>query len=488
MKSRMVKNRMQGYQLLPVVVLLLILWIAGTMRVSAASYASPGTVTASINANGGTVLRAKASTSSRKIRSLGNNTSITIYYEVYTSKTKTNSQYHWYRVGVGKSKGYVMARRVDGIKYNAVLGKIRKGVPARKGPSGTFKSGGKLSKGKVVSVYMKSRYKGSDSWWMKIKVDERIRYVRTSRLGKVSNANFESYLTSQGFPSSYKKALRKLHNEHPNWIFKAKHTGLAFNTVLSRETKNGVSLVYKTYPKSYRDKSSHSYKKGKYIAKDGSSWFNASKTVVAYYLDPRNFLNDRNVYMFLSLNYHSYQTTATVNKVLNGSKLPKNGFSASMFVTAGKKYKVSPIFLASRARQETGGGSIAITGYKYKGKKVYNPFNIGATSGSNPVMTGLKYAYKKGWTTRTKAVNGGASLLENQYIGKKQNTIYYQRFNVKNGWLKAGTHQYMTNIMAPYSESTSMKAAYTAYGLTNEKLVFEIPVYRSMPSSTSLPK
>lgn len=119
-------------------------------------------------------------------------------------------------------------------------------------------------------------------------------------------------------------------------------------------------------------------------------------------MDPRHFLNDRNIYMYLSLNYHSYQNTGTVNKVLSGTELPKRGFSPSLFVSAGKKYKVSPIFLASRARQETGGGSIAIRGYRMKGKTVYNPYNIGASSGSNPVMKGLKYAYRKGWTSRKK--------------------------------------------------------------------------------------
>lgn len=123
-----------------------------------------------------------------------------------------------------------------------------------------------------------------------------------------------------------------------------------------------------------------------------------------------------------------------------------------------------------------------------KGKTVYNPYNIGATSGSNPAMKGLKYAYRKGWTSRKKAVYGGAQVLSKDYINRGQNTIYYQRFNVKNGWLRAGTHQYMTNITAPYTESKSMATAYKAYGLTGEKLVFEIPVYKSMPSSTKLPK
>ena len=99
--------------------------------------------------------------------------------------------------------------------------------------------------------------------------------------------------------------MKKLHNEHPNWVFQAKKVNLSYSTVLSRETRDGVSLIYKSYPKSYRDKSRKSYRNGKYIAKDGSTWFNANKKVVSYYMDPRHFLNDRNIYMYLSLNYHS---------------------------------------------------------------------------------------------------------------------------------------------------------------------------------------
>jgi len=45
----------------------------------------------------------------------------------------------------------------------------------------------------------------------------------------------------------------------------------------------------------------------------------------------------------------------------------------------------------------------------------------------------------------------------------------------------------MTNIMAPYSESLTTKNAYSSYGITNEALVFLIPVYTNMPGSTSLP-
>lgn len=217
-------------------------------------------------------------------------------------------------------------------------------------------------------------------------------------------------------------------------------------------------------------------------------WYNASSEAVAYYLDPRNFLNEDRVYMFEDLSYRSeYQTKSVVTKIIASTKLPKYGFSSSKFVKAGAKYNVSPVFLAARARQETGGGSIAISGYSYKGTVVYNPFNIGATSGSNPVMNGIKYAYKKGWTTQSKAVNGGAKFLASGYINNNQHTIYFQKFNVANGLSCAGTHQYMTNIQAPYSESYSVKKSYASYGITDEPLTFVIPVFKSMPSKTTLP-
>ena len=227
---------------------------------------------------------------------------------------------------------------------------------------------------------------------------------------------------------------------------------------------------------------------GTYIAKDGSNWFNASRDTVAYFLDPRNFLDETRIYMFEDLSYHpEYHTVKATGMVLSGSKLPGCGFTADLFVNAGKKYSISPIHLASRARQETGGGSDTISGVKYNGKVVYNPFNIGAYSSGNPVRLALKYAYNAGWTTQAKAVNGGADFLAAGYISKGQNSSYLQKWNVLNGASSIATHQYMTNIMAPYYEAQTTKSSYSSYGITNESLTFVIPVYSSMPSSTSLP-
>ena len=45
----------------------------------------------------------------------------------------------------------------------------------------------------------------------------------------------------------------------------------------------------------------------------------------------------------------------------------------------------------------------------------------------------------------------------------------------------------MTNIMAPYSEAGSTRISYSKYKILDKPLVFEIPIYKGMPSSTKLP-
>ncbi|HHW94628.1 MAG TPA: SH3 domain-containing protein [Mogibacterium sp.] len=792
----------------------------------------------------GAYLRKRASTSSSRLRLLKKDTKLTIYREVFKSKTSTRARYKWYYVNANGRKGYIRSDCVGSVRYSAVSAKINGKVNYRVGPGLRMKKTGVFRKGTAVTVYMKatpvSSTRGSTSTWYKIKKGSRYYYVSSSyvdivgsifvnntttsnttndnastntdkpststSMSQMTNAEFETYMTKQGFPSSYKTKLRALHKAHPEWIFVAKHTGISWSTAVSKQSANGVSLIHASEPLSRRatdsksftsgtrnvykyastskkigqvknkakftvltevwkgktrwckiktadgltgyiqgalyrysypstisgvtndsdvnirkgagtdnaaikslskgtrisivlqatDKSgnvwykirngsgyayiiakyvdvdqtvetketvttvklSEAYPKGassaslqyraapnknfpgignisagteftiiasvndlfgevwyqiyldgdivyiesenvitvgeikpteyptsitgkttdalnyrtgpgtsysvagtfnsgtkvkitdsvvknsetwyaididgkeyyssalyinidlvaaplnsvpeitketkttkitakpntltgtgsvlegRWIPKDGSTWFNANSKTVAYYLDPRNFLNEDRIYMFENLSYQKdYQTRAVVSKVLTGTQLPKYGFSSRIFVDAGSIYDISPVFLAARARQETGGGSVAISG-KYG---VYNPFNIGATSSSNPVMNGINYARKRGWTTQKKAVNGGASFLASGYINAGQNSIYFQKFNVANGLSKLATHQYMTNIQAPYHESYTTKISYKAFGITEEPLTFIIPVYKGMPSSTKLP-
>ena len=466
----------------------------------------PGAV-GQINSSDGAILRKAASTDSKKLAGLPDNTVVKIHKEVFVKKTSAAAKNKWYYVTANGKKGYVRADLVDNINYGAVSGKVKTKVNYRKGAGTKMKSVGTLKKGSKVTVVLKANpvksTKGSSKTWYKVEKGGKYYYVCSSNIkltGASSEASassapvyysyigspatnmtdeqFEAYMNSQGFPDTYKAGLRALHKAHPNWGFVAYKTGIQWTAALSKQTGGGTSLVSGVYPASYRD-GNKQYESG---------WYKASATVVAYYMDPRNFLNEDSIYMFEDLSYKpAYQTASVVGAILSPTKLPNYGFTSNLFVNAGAANNVSPVFLASRARQETGSGGNAINGTQILGTPVYNPFNIGAFGGTDPLYNGLLYAYSKGWNTPAKAVSGGAQELAKNYINQGQYTGYYQRFNVRNGAGKVGTHQYMTNIMAPYSEALSTKNSYSKYGITNQPLVFEIPVYEGMPASTNLP-
>ena len=514
------------------VILLIAVFIAAFS--SGAYAASLPEASAQINSSDGAILRKSSTTTSAKLTVLSDNTKITIHKEVYKTKTSTAKKNKWYYVTANGKKGYVRSDLVDTLKYGTVSAKTTAKIKYYKGAGTKMKKAVTFKKGAKLTVVLKatpvSSTKGGSSTWYKVKSGSKYYYVcskyvkitgtasspaqttsttantttstsastgtsattltsasaaSTSDSGYVdspetgmTDAEFEKYLSSEGFPEAYKVKLRILHKAHPNWGFVAYKTNISWSTALSKQTSGGTSLVSSAFPKTYRD-GTKQYEKG---------WYKASSKVVAYYMDPRNFLTENSIYMFEDLSYKpKYQTTSVVSAILSPTKLPGYGFTADVFVKAGEACKVSPVFLASRARQETGSGSDAINGTKVLGKKVYNPFNIGAFGGTNPLYNGLLYAYAKGWTTPAKAVQGGAQELAKNYINQGQYTGYYQRFNVHNGEKKVGTHQYMTNIMAPYSEALSTKTSYAKYGITDKELVFEIPIYDGMPASTKLP-
>lgn len=466
----------------------------------------PGAV-GQINSSSGAILRKSASTSSKKLTVLSDNTAVKIHQEVFVNKTSTSAKNKWYYVTANGKKGYVRSDLVDNISYGKVNGTIKIKANYRKGAGTRMKSAGKFSKGSKVTVVLKANpvrsTKGSSYTWYKVAKGGKYYYICSSNVkltgasteakaasapnyynyisspaANMTEEQFEAYLNKQGFPDTYKKGLRALHKAHPNWGFVAYKTNIKWSDALSRQTSGSTSLVSGIYPASYRS-GSKQYEPG---------WYKASGTVVAFYMDPRNFLNENSIYMFEDLSYKpAYQTSAVTGAILTSTKLPTYGFTANIFVNAGAANNVSPVFLASRARQETGSGGNAINGTKILGTSVYNPFNIGAFGGTDPLYNGLLYAYSKGWTTPAKAVGGGATELAKNYINQGQYTSYYQRFNVRNGVGKVGTHQYMTNIMAPYSEALSTKNSYAKYGITNQSLVFEIPIYEGMPASTKLP-
>ncbi len=144
------------------------------------------------------------------------------------------------------------------------------------------------------------------------------------------DANFETYLTQQGFPESYKDSLRTLHAEHPSWVFQVQNTGLDWNDVISNESLVGANLVGTNSISSWKstEYGAYDWGTGAWTGFDGASWVAASKEIVSYYMDPRNFLNDTYVFQFLLHTYDGSRHTAEGLKSLVSGTFLENSVSS----------------------------------------------------------------------------------------------------------------------------------------------------------------
>ena len=243
----------------------------------------------------------------------------------------------------------------------------------------------------------------------------------------------------------------------------------------------------------------------------------SSKKAIEYCMDPRNFLNEVRIFQFEGLSYNSRTNNLNgIEKILYGTEFYNQQVSyvdgygntinmnekySNLILNAGQASRVSPYHLASRIKQEVGPflshNSISGRVSGYEG--LYNFYNIGATSSAEPmgaIKNGLQYAkdgknasdeiksnYLIPWNTKEKAITGGAIFIGSSYINKGQNTIYLQKFHV-NPDSKDGLfwHQYMTNVLAPYSESKSIYNGYKKSNLLDTPMSFIIPIYDNMPN------
>lgn len=171
---------------------------------------------------------------------------------------------------------------------------------------------------------------------------------------------------------------------------------------------------------------------------------------------------------------------------------------ADVVLKCAKKYKIDPLFLTTQTFHESAYGtshlasgitinSVAVEGYprdnhgKFitrglkKPATVYNLYGIKAYD-SDPMVGGTSYAYYNGWTTPTKALEGAAEYLHDNYIygNYNQNTPFKIRFSFEERiW-----HQYATG--PTYAEDIarfmiSMASVYTV----KATFVYDLPRYKS---------
>ena len=467
---------------------------------------------------------------SSKDVTLAKGTAVTVTKEKTMTVDGKDSKWFYISFPVGKKtyKGYIKNSYVQLINITDTVAKITGSDTGRKFrikpeekkyvKSGTtyvtLKTGDKVSLLSETIVDKTKWYqisftqnKKKITGYIKPKYVQLAKNKKTVKIYALTEAQFEEEMKKQGVPDEYKQYLRVLHDQYPFWEFRMYNTGLEWKTVIKNESVVGRNLIPNSKSEAWKSKDPKAYdsKTGKWKVFDGSTWVAASTEAVSYYMDPRNFLNERTVFQFETQEYQKdYHKTAGVEKVLSNTpfsgkkfsyKDPLTGKSAKMtyasaFITAAENSMVSPIHLASRVKQEvvtsatTTSGAVTGDNKTYPG--IYNFYNIGATSGKNPMLNGLKWAstgtdYLRPWTDPYRSIVGGSMYIGSKYINIGQNTVYLEKFNVTSK--DRYTHQYMTNVEAAAEEAAKIKKAYQECGLLEKTpLVFSVPVYKNMPA------
>ena len=348
---------------------------------------------------------------------------------------------------------------------------------------------------------------GCPAGWYKVNYDGQEAYV-CSTYGRVIKSTItvdpgavsacEKELASLGFPKEYWPGLCNIKINNPNWVFNPVNTGLDFKTAVEKESACGKNTLQTTNPE-YIDNSC--------TTKTDSGYVHASQKAVAYYMNPINFLDEKNIFMFESNYINTGVSDASYIAIVN-SRLANYAKNLPTIATAMnnacKTNNVNQVMLSSRIIQELGTTGLATAG-DFKGQLLscisgayttrygtllngksmdyyYNFFNVGVFDGSNgdAAYRAVYYAANNGWggtgnqeTDLTLAIGGGANFLKTKYMDKGQYTVYTQKFNIHP--LNSNNlyvNQYMTNLKGPSSEASIAYSAYKNAGILGSPFIF----------------
>ena len=282
----------------------------------------------------------------------------------------------------------------------------------------------------------------------------------------------------------YKELIDNLKENHPNWTFTLFYTKLDWNDVIKNEGHSDERISpLNLIPDSSKYPEDWKCEIDKDKTFDNGTWLCASDKAIKNQMDPRNILNDENIFQFLELRYtEGAQTIDGIKSITENTFLQGDNISQAL-IEAGKKANVDPYFITSRLIQEQGRkGTVLSLGYEYNDKTIYNPFNINATGNSSKeiIQNAVQYAYEQGWDTLEKGLIGGVEFVKKGYIDRGQNTLYLQKFDIVNSDGSLYTNQYMQNLLAPESEANNMLEIYKASETVDSNLNFIIPLYENM--------
>ena len=200
-------------------------------------------------------------------------------------------------------------------------------VNVRSGPGTTYDILGIVNIGySFTAIDVKVDASGKN--WYRFNYNGKNGYIREDLI-RFSNsytydATFEQMLSNQGFPEDYKVLLRQIHADFPNWRFNLKKINMDFAYAVSKELEGTRTLVTAGAISSYKstDYGKYDYVSSKWPTFDGNAWVCASKEIIEYYMDPRNFLFDSYIFQFEKQTFNSnVHTLAGVTEMVKGTFL-----------------------------------------------------------------------------------------------------------------------------------------------------------------------
>lgn len=301
-------------------------------------------------------------------------------------------------------------------------------------------------------------------------------------LGNIVNAGqYVSISDAERMCPGISGMVNNLKNAHSGYNFQFYNTGIDWNEAIIREYQghgaspknlfnvgekySGMWFCPVCGTKSY----------------DNGSLRCASMEALKYMMDPRNSISDLSVFQFKSLESPDVSYDDVV-RVIAGTFLDHEE-CARAIVEASQAYNINGYYLVAKMLTEHGrDGSTLSKGVVKNGVTYYNFFNIEAygNSISAIITNGTNKAVEEGWTTKRLSILGGAKFCKEEYIGRGQNTCYYQKFNVVHE-PSLFSHQYAQSILSAEIEGEKLRRNYTINGQITGNHTFIIPLYTNMP-------
>ena len=295
----------------------------------------------------------------------------------------------------------------------------------------------------------------------------------------------------------YYEYISKLKAEHPNWIFEIMETGLDYQECINKHFDQRAVAV------PLDDNWSSEWfniNNGNYVFIDTPNWYAASKECIAAMMDPRNFLNEVELFQFETIGTADGITVENVERAFKdvpwatadkftyttttGETVTMDKSFAQLLYDTCIKYNFNPVYAASAIAAEQGGvefpesltGKGNVSGYE----GYYNYGNIMAYAYAYPGVVGagecgLIKAKEAGWDSPEAAIEGYINFEIEKFIKTGRDCEYLKKFDINGD----GSNVYMTALTGPYNQ------AITSHNGADLDIIhkFKIPVYENMPEN-----